>query len=427
MASDRSESPAHPPGGPTPPSPAAPSPPDRAKRQRLFGMLLAGLIFTGMGGAYGLYWWLVGRFHVGTEDAYVAGNRIQVTSQVAGTIIAVHADDTHRVQAGDILVVLDDTDARVALDQAGAVLAQRVREVRELFAQTRVLEATVEVREAESKRAEDDLTSQNYLARTGAGSQEARRHADNDVAQTRARLASAREDLAAAQVLIDRTSVQGHPNVRLAAAQLRAAYLDWRRTRVPAPVSGQVAQRSAQVGQRTEPGTPLMSIVSLDELWVDANFKEAQLPDARIGQPVDMTADFYGGDVHYHGRVMGLSAGTGSAFALLPAQNATGNWIKVVQRVPVRIALDPRELATHPLRIGLSMRTILDVRDRTGSQLAVVQPETPVAETSVYAALDRDAQALIDQVIAENLAAPDTSATPAETASSPLDGPAARR
>jgi len=395
-------------------------------------MLLAGSLFAGLGGAYGLYWWMEGRFLVGTEDAYVAGNRIQITAQVAGTIIAVHAEDTDRVQAGDTLVVLDDTDARVALDQAKAALAERVREVRELFVQSRVQDARVKVREAELKRAEDDLVSRNHLARTGATSQETRRHAENDVAQARENLAAAREDLAAAQVLIDKTSASEHPRVRLAAAQLRSAYLDWRRTRVPAPASGQVAQRSAQVGQRTEPGAPLMSIVPLEDLWVDANFKEAQLSDARIGQPAEMTADLYGDDVHYHGRVVGLSAGTGSAFALLPAQNATGNWIKVVQRVPVRIALDPQELAAHPLRIGLSMRVTLDVHDREGSQLPDVRRNAPpVAETSVYDALDRDAQALIDEVIAANLASSDISQAaaggPAEAASSPIDVPAAPR
>ncbi|GEO80620.1 secretion protein HlyD [Pararhodospirillum oryzae] len=369
----------------------------------MVGLVVATVLIAAAGAGYGAYWHWIGRFVVSTEDAYVAGTRIQVTPQVSGTIIAVHADDTDRVAAGDTLVMLDDTDARVALDQAQATLAQTVREVRALFARPRVLEATVAEREAVLKRALDDLDSRDYLARTGAGSKETRRHAENDVAQARASLAMAKEEVAAARVLIDATTVADHPRVRLAAERLRAAYLDWRRTRVPAPAGGQVALRAAQVGQRVQPGTALMTLVPLHDLWVDANFKEAQLPRVRLGQPVTLSADLYGGSVVYHGTVVGLSAGTGSAFSLLPAQNATGNWIKVVQRVPVRVALDPDELAAHPLRIGLSMRVAVDLRDQTGDTLAPVRPDTPVAETSVYEALDHDAQDLIDQVIARNL------------------------
>jgi len=387
------------------------------------GLLLAVLIFGALGGGYWVYWMEVARFAVETENAYVAGNRIQVAPQVAGTIVAVHVDDTDRVNAGDPLVVLDDTDTRVALDKAKATLAQTAREVRHLFAQPRVLAATIVVREAALERARGDLESHEYLARTGAGSKETLRHTRNDVAQAEAALAAAREDLAAACVLIDRTTIREHPRIRLAAAEVRAAYLDWRRTRVLAPISGQVAQRSAQVGQRTTPDTPLMALVPLDDLWVDANFKEAQLRDVRIGQPVDMIADLYGGDVLYHGQVVGLAAGTGSAFSLLPAQNATGNWIKVVQRVPVRIALDPDALVDHPLRVGLSMRVSVDLHDQSGSPLSAVRPNAPVAETSVYAGLDGDAQTLIDQVIARALTASDDMETRGVPACASEDGP----
>ncbi|KAA5603800.1 HlyD family efflux transporter periplasmic adaptor subunit [Roseospira marina] len=400
--------PSAPPPDALPPNAPAPSPPQPArKRRRTLGLILAVLAFAAAGGGYWVYWTQIGRFHIETENAYVAGNRIHLTPQVSGTIRAVHVDDTDRVMAGDTLVVLDDTDARVALDKAKAALAQTVREVRHLFAQPRVLAATIAVREAALERARDDLDSHTYLARTGAGSKETLRHTGNDVKQAEAALAAAREDLAAARVLVDRTTVTQHPRVRLAAAEVRAAYLDWRRTQVLAPVSGQVAQRSAQVGQRTTPATPLLAIVPMDDLWVDANFKEAQLRDVRIGQPVDLIADLYGNDVHFAGQVVGLSAGTGSAFSLLPAQNATGNWIKVVQRVPVRIALDPGTFADHPLRVGLSMRVSIDLRDRSGSQLAPVRPTAPVAETSVYAGLDRDACALVERLIAETLAAAD--------------------
>ncbi len=430
------------PSAPPPGAPASTAPPELSssgprKRRRHMGLALAVLVFAALGGGYWAYWANVGRFHVETENAYVAGNRIQLTPQVAGTIVAVHVDDTDRVNAGDILVTLDDTDARVALDKAKANLAQTVREVRHLFARTRVLTAAIAVRRTGLERARDDLKSHEYLARTGAGSKETLRHTRNDVAQAKASLAAAHEDLEAACVLVDRTTVTGHPRVRLATNELRAAYLDWRRTRVLAPTAGQVAQRSAQVGQRTTPATPLMAIVPLDDLWVDANFKEARLRDVRIGQPVDMTADLYGGDVHYHGRVVGLSAGTGSAFSLLPAQNATGNWIKVVQRLPVRIALDPGALADHPLRVGLSMRVSVDLHDQDGSRLAPVRPNAPVAETSVYAALERDAQDLIDRVIARIPTIADTSdaiacasddgSTLAATTDGPPDGPAPSR
>ncbi|MGN6702441.1 MAG: HlyD family secretion protein, partial [Burkholderiaceae bacterium] len=219
----------------------------------------------------------------------------------------------------------------------------------------------------------------------------------------RAAVAAAREQLASNQSLTEGTSVAQHPSVQRAAARFKEAYVNYKRIDLPAPVSGYIARRSVQVGQRIAPGTPLMSIVPLDRLWVDANFKEVQLREMRIGQPVTLTADVYGKDVTYHGTVEGMGAGTGSAFALLPAQNATGNWIKVVQRVPVRIKLDPKELDAHPLRVGLSMIADVDIHDQSGKMLSSVPNAAPQSATQVFARDDSEADALVARIIADNI------------------------
>ncbi len=385
------------------PNPSQATPPEsvRSGRRRML-LLAAALGFVLAGAGYGTYWALVARFDVGTDDAYVAGNVIQVTPQIAGTIVAVHADDVDFVQAGQPLATIDDADTRLTLERAKADLAQTVREVRTLYSNDGALAAAVSLRETNLARLQQDLTRRQRLTDTGAVSAEEVKHAQDAVQEAEAQLAGARKQQEANGVLIDNTTVAAHPRVLRAAIQLREAYLAWRRTVVPAPISGQVARRVAQVGQRTTPGVPLMTIVPLEQVWVDANFKEAQLRDMRIGQPAMLTADVYGDATRYHGKVVGLAAGTGAAFSLLPAQNATGNWIKVVQRVPVRIALDARELAAHPLRVGLSMQVDVDVRDRDGSQLSIGRQRETVAETTVFSALDRDADVLIERIIAQN-------------------------
>lgn len=339
-------------------------------------MSAAALTFIALGAAYGIYWWTTARFDMSTDNAYVAGNIIQVSPQIAGTVTAVHADDTDFVEAGQMLVTIDPTDARLALDQAEATLAETVRQVRALFSQDGVLAATVLAQETTLARLREDFARRQRLANTGAVSAEEVKHARDAVTQASAHLAGARKQQEANRVLIDMTGLTSHPRVARAAAQVREAYVAWRRTVVPAPVSGQVARRAVQVGQRTTPGTPLMAIIPLDEVWVDANFKEGQLGAMRLGQPVLLTADIYGDDIVYRGTVAGLAAGTGAAFSLLPAQNATGNWIKVVQRVPVRIALDPRDLAQRPLRVGLSMEAHVSIRDQSGPQMATGRQRT---------------------------------------------------
>ena len=361
--------------------------------------------FALIGIAYGTYWALVLRFEQSTDDAYVSGNVVQITPQIAGTVVRIAAEDTQFVKAGSTLVELDPADAKIALEQADAKLAKTVRDVRGLFATTAQLEANADMRSAELARASEDLDRRERLARSGAVSGEELQHARDAMASARASLAAARQELAANQARVDRTSVENHPDVLAAAAQVHDAYLDVARTALPAPVSGYVAKRAVQLGQRVAPGAPLMAIVPLDQVWVDANFKEPQLATMRIGQPVTLTADLYGGNVHYHGTVAGFGAGTGSAFALLPAQNATGNWIKIVQRVPVRIHINAEELAQHPLRVGLSTNVEVNLHDQSGPVLAQQPPQKASFSTNVYDRQLAEADAMIAQLIHDNSAA----------------------
>jgi membrane fusion protein (multidrug efflux system) len=368
------------------------------KRKRMMTLLVIVILIAAI--AYGLYYFLVARFHESTDDAYVNGNVVQITPQVTGTVIAVNADDTQTVKAGDPVVVLDPADARVALQQSEANLGQVVRQVRGLFADDNQYQAQVEVREADLSRAQDDLRRRMTIAQTGAVSQEEISHARDAVKSAQAALDAAKQQLASNRALTANTTIADHPNVEAAAAKVRDAYLANARNTLPAPVTGYVAKRSVQVGQRVSPGNPLMAIVPLNGVWVDANFKEVQLKHMRIGQPVELIADVYGSSVVFHGKVVGFSAGTGSAFSLLPAQNATGNWIKVVQRLPVRIQLDPQELEKHPLRIGLSMNVDVSIKDENGGQLGDAQ--NTVYQTNVFDKYGDEADAEIARVIAEN-------------------------
>jgi len=379
--------------------PQAPTP--GARRRRALSFLIIAFVLVGIG--WVTWWYLESRGHESTDNAYVGGNLVQVTPQVAGTVVAIGADDTDLVEAGQTLVRLDPADAGVALAQAEAQLAQAVRTARTVYANNSVLDAAIAQRVADLRKANEDLERRIQLDAKGMVTKEDLEHARSNVAAAQAALLEARERLAANRALTERIGVEDQPSVKDAAARVRVAFLAVKRNEIPAPVAGYIAKRAVQVGQRVAPGEPLMAVVPLDEVWVDANFKEVQLRDMRIGQPVRLTADLYGSRVVYHGRVTGLAAGTGGAFALLPPQNATGNWIKVVQRLPVRIALDKKQLALHPLRVGLSMQVDVDVRDSTGPQLA----KTPVAG-AVYAtrAFDEQAaaaEARVREIIAANL------------------------
>jgi membrane fusion protein (multidrug efflux system) len=352
------------------------------------------------------WWWLYASRYEGTDDAYVAGDLANVMSQVSGTVISIGADENDRVLAGEELVKLDPTDTRIALQDAEQQLARTVRQVHTVFANRDQLRALVMERRADLDRALADFSRRKNLAASGAVSGEELGHARDAVNAARDALTAAQKNLAASVALVGRTGVADNPDVQAAATQVERAWLNLQRTTVRSPVSGYVARRGTELGERISPGNPLMSIVPLEHVWIDANFKEVQLRNMRIGQPVEVTADLYGGRVKYHGRVEGLGMGTGAAFALLPAQNATGNWIKVVQRLAVRIAMEPSELAEHPLRIGLSMHVTVDVHDASGSQLAPAPRREPVLTTSAY---DTDLGAIgkrIAEIVRDNSAAP---------------------
>ncbi|HEY6482145.1 MAG TPA: efflux RND transporter periplasmic adaptor subunit [Steroidobacteraceae bacterium] len=386
-----------------------------AGSRRWLRLALLGGAFVLIGVAYTLYWASVLRYREGTDDAYVNGNVVQITPQISGTVVAIGADDTQFVKAGQPLVRLDQADAKVTLDQAEAQLARTVREVRNLFATSGQLRAAVQLRQSDLDMAQKDLARRERLGNSGAISNEELQHARDAVRSAQAALLSAQQQLAANQARVDGTTLENHPDVLNAAAVVRSAYIQYSRTVLPAPVSGFIARRNVQLGQRVAPGEMLMSVVPLEQVWVDANFKEPQLAHIRLGQPVTLTADLYGKSVHYHGKVAGFGAGTGSAFALLPAQNATGNWIKIVQRVPVRIALNRQEMAAHPLQIGLSMKAEVSVRNVDGARLPELAHNEPAYATDVFQSTNALADARVRAIIGANAAA-NTSGTSQRTA-----------
>ncbi len=374
------------------------------------GIVIVGAI------AYASYWALVLNHYESTDNAYVQANVVQLTPQVGGTVVSINADDTDHVSAGQLLVKLDPADAQVALEQAQAQLAQTVREVRTLYANNSTLVAQIALREADLARAQSDLArSQDDVARrtplldSGAVGREEFNHtttqlaaSKSSVAAAQSALLAAREQLASNQTLTDGVALAQHPNVLRAAVKVRESYLALKRTDLLAPVDGFVAKRSVQLGQRVQAGAPLLSVIALNQVWVEANFKESQLANLRLGQPVELVADVYGKKVSYKGKLDGLGAGTGSAFALLPAQNATGNWIKVVQRVPVRITLDAKELVEHPLRVGLSMDARVDVSQTGGLMLADASRQSAQAQTKVFEQGNAAADEQVRKIIAAN-------------------------
>ncbi|HEY8906677.1 MAG TPA: HlyD family efflux transporter periplasmic adaptor subunit [Rhodoferax sp.] len=403
----------------TPPTQTASTPPaepantSNPARKKGLTILAAVVVIAGLGWA--AYEYLVANHYEDTDNAYVQGDVIQITPQIGGTVLSIQANDTDFVKAGQPLVQLDPADARIALDQAEAALAQAVRQARTLYATNTTLQAQITLREADISRARidvartsDDLKRRQSLSGNGAVSKEELQHAQQQFESAQSTLAAAqagvlaaKEQLNSNQTLTEGTQVPQQPSVQLAAARLREAFLTTQRTALLAPVDGYVAKRTVQLGQRVAAGTPLMSVIALSNVWVEANFKEVQLRSIRIGQPVTLVADQYGKKVSYTGTVSGLGAGTGAAFSLLPAQNATGNWIKVVQRVPVRIALEPKQLTEHPLRVGLSMTAEVDVTNTSGSALADVPRAAP--PMPVTAKTDDAADQLVQRVIAANL------------------------
>jgi membrane fusion protein, multidrug efflux system len=377
--------------------------PPNGKRRRVL-LLIAG-IFILVGALWACYFVLVLEKREKTDDAYVNGNRVVISAQISGTVVAVLADDTQLVNAGQVLVKLDPIDAQTALSHAGSALAQTVRQVRQQKATAGQYDSEIESRRLDLTRVQADLAKREPLLGEHAIAGEEVRHAQEAVQMARAALTQAERQASAAHALIDGTPVESNPAVLQARDVYRDAWIASQRNAVVAPVSGYVAERSVQLGQHIQAGEALMTVIPLHSLWVDANFKEVQLRNLRIGQKAEVRSDLYGGSFIFHGRVQGMSAGTGAAFALLPPQNASGNWIKVVQRVPVRIQIDDNDLKKSPLRVGLSATVTVETTSRDGPVLALEGSGKPVGDTQVYAQDLEKANAEADAVVRRNLGA----------------------
>jgi membrane fusion protein (multidrug efflux system) len=382
--------------------PAAPAPTSSRRRKVL---LLIALIFIVLGALWAAYWVLVLSKREETDDAYVNGNKVVISAQVSGTVIAVLTDDTQLVKAGQVLVRLDPTDAETSLNRAAGALGQSVRQVRVEKSSAEQYDSIIETRKFELQRAEADLAKREPLLADHAIAPEEVRHARESVELAGAAVKQAALQAVAVHALVDGTDVQNNPTVLQSKAAYRDAWIAAQRNAVVAPVTGYVAERSVQLGQHIEAGQALMTVIPLNSLWVDANFKEVQLRHLRIGQPTQVRSDLYGGSYIFHGHVTGMSAGTGAAFALLPAQNASGNWIKVVQRVPVRIHIDDDDLVKSPLRVGLSATVTVDTTSRSGPVLAADVTDKAVGITQVYGQDLEKANTAVDNVVRSNLGA----------------------
>jgi membrane fusion protein, multidrug efflux system len=382
--------------------PAAPaSAPANGKRRNI--LILIAAIFIVLGVLWGAYWVLVLAKRERTDDAYVNGNKVVISAQISGTVIAVLADDTQLVKAGQVLVRLDPIDAETSLSRTASALAQTVRQVRQEKSTADQYDSLIDTRRLELARAQADLAKREPLLADHAIAPEEVRHARESVELARAALTQAVRQATSSHALVDGTQVEDNPAVLQAKAAYRDAWIAAQRNAVVAPVTGYVAERSVQLGQHIQAGQALMTVIPLNSLWIDANFKEVQLRHLHIGQPAQVRSDLYGGSYIFHGRVKGMSAGTGAAFSLLPAQNASGNWIKVVQRVPVRIQLDDGDLVKSPLRVGLSATVTVDTTTRDGPVLAMDAIDSPVGDTQVYTQDLEKANAEADAVVRRNL------------------------
>lgn len=377
-------------------------PDKQAKKSRPLTTIVLICVLAGIAGI-AIYYFAIVRNQVKTDDAYVNGNLVRLSPQISGTVIAINTDETQFVQRGQVLVRLDSHDTEVSLAQAKASLGQTVRDVVQLFAQEARDAALVDAQHTLLTQATQDLERDRSVFAVHGVSGETLKHDEHAVRSARAALEQAQASLASTRAQIVGTKPESHPRVLQSEANLRTAWLAAARTRVVAPVSGYVVRRSVQLGQQVTPSSEMLAIVPLDSVWIDANFKENQLGSLRIGQPVRVSADMYGSHVQYHGKVLGLNAGTGSALAVLPAQNASGNWIKIVQRLPVRIGLDTRELEEHPLFLGLSTAVEVDVHDQSGAALSKQPVWQPTLSTDAYAAQEAGADAEINTIVAKNL------------------------
>ena len=383
----------------TTPAPAAPESASKGKRSR--ALLIAGATFALAAIGYAVWVLTYAQYHENTDDAYVQANLVYVNAQVGGTVTALGADDNQPVKAGQTLVSLDHSDAAVALADAGAQLGLAVRQVREQQSAVDESQAVVAQRRTDLQRAQDDLARRTQLAGTDSIAAEDLQHAKQSVAAAQDALAVAEKTLAKTRTSVAGVTLKQNPSVLRARAAYVQAALATQRNDVQAPTDGVVARRSVQVGQHVAPGAALLAVVPLQGAWIDANFKEPQLRHIQVGQPAIVGTDLYGGHVQYHGVVASIAAGSGGAFSLLPPQNATGNWIKVVQRVPVRIALDPKELAAHPLRVGLSTDVTIDTHSRSDEQKPAMALPGANFTTPVFDAQLKTAEARADALIAQ--------------------------
>lgn len=384
-------------------SPAAPTtqaPNGGKPKARKLGLTILAIVVIVAAIVWAVFHFLLAKPEEETDDAYVAGDVVAITARDPGTVLAIHADNTQTVKAGAPLLDLDPATADVGLASAAAELARAVRATRADFTKVNQSGAAIVQAQAELTRARADYARRRGAAAEGAVSGEELSHAADAVKVATANLALARAQAAQARTAVQGTDVNTNPAVLAAIAAYRRAAIMRSHMHITAPIDGVIAQRTVQVGQQVAAGTPLMAVVPLDRLWVDANFRETQLKDLRIGQPATITADMYGGKIVYHGKVIGLGAGSGNAFALLPPQNASGNWIKIVQRVPVRIGLNANELRQNPLRVGLSATVTVDTADQNGPRIGTAA--TQAYQTRATDGNDPAIEARIAQIIAAN-------------------------
>ncbi|RBW47111.1 EmrA/EmrK family multidrug efflux transporter periplasmic adaptor subunit [Psychromonas sp. B3M02] len=382
--------------------------PSRSKRKTSFLILF--LILLVIGGGWFAYYQLYGKFSQETDDAYVDGDLVTLSPEISGTVSKVVVDEGDYVEKGQVLVSLDNSDAKVALQEAEAKLGVAVRQVRSLFAMSDYTKAKLDTSKVGYNQAINDYKRRQIIVKSGAISEEDLTHYSDQVDTTKSQYIAAQQEFKMSTSLVDNTVIETHPAIKAAVAGVRKSYLSYMRTQIVAPISGYVAKRSVQLGSRVQPSSQLMVIVPLHQVWVDANFKESQMKDMRIGQPVTLTSDLYGEEVEYKGEIESLGIGTGSAFSLLPAQNASGNWIKIVQRLPVKIRLQPDNQEQYPLRIGLSMVAKVDIQDTSGKVLEQTPQTEAKYNTNVYQDILKDADKLVAKILLENLETSSTAA-----------------
>lgn len=377
------------------------APPPSGKRKKL--LVIIALLFVILIVIAIIYWLIWGQFREYTNDAYVSGNRVELSSQVSGSVVSICTDDTDYVQQGQLLLELDPTEFLIHLEASKAQLAGALRSVVKLFENVKELEARAEIDQAQLIKATQDYEHRENLVESGGVSLEDFEHSEAALKTAFNALLLTHHQLKAAIAQIDHTTVITHPLVEEAKNNFRDAWVRLRRCRIYAPASGIVAQRKVQVGQWINPTDPLLAIIPLDQIWADVNYKEVQLKNLRIGQSAKIHADIYGKSVAFHGKVVGLSGGTGAVFSVLPPQNATGNWIKIVQRLTVRVHFDPEEIKKYPLMLGLSLEVTANTHDRTGKRLPQVTVQKPLYETDVFEKQLEGADRFIEQIIEDNV------------------------